>query len=166
MQLSHIHTYKASVYEINFLHLIGKRLKNTQIIYQILEINEDFIVGSVTDSIGGFIWVVVADIPRKMVKFNRVTPQHVTLVSSESDDSFSPDFEKTWVPHMALRLRDWLLTYHPEKMYPYKNRQVGVDYNTDDSDYLDDEERKRLYLPPMEFFNLLFSSPPPKENND
>lgn len=134
--------------------------------YEILEINDDFIVGSATDRMGDDTWVVVADIPRQMVRFNRVIPQHVTLVIGVPHESCGPDSENTWIRHMARRLRDWLLTYHPEKMYPYKNQRVCVDNNTDDSDYLDDEERERLYLPPMEFFNLLFKSPPPKDNND
>lgn len=122
-------------------------------IYQILQINHDFISGSVLDCIGDFEWIVVADIPRQMVKCNRVQPEHISLISGEKDETFSHDFEEIWIEHMAKKLRNWLIMEHPEKLYAFQNQPIAIDYNLDISNN-DDRE----YLPALKFFNLLLSN--------
>lgn len=121
-------------------------------IYQILQINREFISGSVLDCIGDFEWIV-ADIPRQMVKCNRVQPQHVSLVSGEKDETFSPNFEEFWIDHMAKKLRNWLIQEHSEKLYAFQNQPIAIDYNLDISNNGDKE-----YLPPLNFFSLLLSN--------
>lgn len=124
-------------------------------IYQIHQVNHGFIVGSVIDKIDDFEWIVVADIPRQMVKRNRVRPQHITLVSGESDESFSADFERIWTEHMTKRLRNWLIREHYDKLYPYENRSILIDNNSeDDSDDMD----KQIYCSPEKFFNIWISA--------
>lgn len=121
-------------------------------IYQILQINQDSVSGSVIDKISDLEWVVVADIPRQMIKCNREKPQHISLVSGEKDDSFSDDFEEFWTLHMAKKLRNWLITEHPEKLYAFQNEPIAIDYNLDISKNDDKND-----LRPLDFFGRLFS---------
>ena len=100
--------------------------------YQILQINQDFISGAVKDNIANHEWIVVTDIPRQMVKFNRVQPLHISLIHGETDESFSKGFKEEWIIIMAKRFRNWLLTEHPEKLYPYKNEPIAINYNVDE----------------------------------
>lgn len=96
-------------------------------IYQIHEITAENVTGSVID----MDWIVVADIPRKMVKYNRVKPKNISLVSHTKFENQSDDFEDIWTKFMADRLRNWIIRNHPEKLFPYKDQPVGIMYDCD-----------------------------------
>ncbi|MDR2238250.1 MAG: hypothetical protein LBE92_19160 [Chryseobacterium sp.] len=98
-------------------------------IYQIHQIDNNVIIGSVTDTIKDNNWIVVADIPRQMEECNRIIPRHVTLISGNTGENFSKDFERIWTSHMAERLRNWLIREHSEKLYSYDTHPVQINYN-------------------------------------
>lgn len=120
-------------------------------IYQIHQISGDYIAGSVIDTIQDCQWIVVADIPRQMIKHNRVEPQHIALISGDSDESFSTGFEKFWTEHMAKCLRNWLIREHPEKLYSYQNQPVIIDNNCEKT-YFPYEKPEQIDLPQDLFF--------------
>lgn len=103
--------------------------KFTQMIYKIHQVTNDFVIGSVQDKIKNHHWIVVADIPRQMIQYNRVHPQNISLISGESDEDFSHNFEKIWTLYMAERLRDWLIREHPEKLFSYRGQPVAINNN-------------------------------------
>ncbi|WP_221408192.1 hypothetical protein [Elizabethkingia miricola] len=103
--------------------------KITQMIYKIHEITNDFIIGSVQDKIRNYRWIVVADIPRQMTLYNRVQPQNISLISGESDEDFSHDFERVWTLYMVERLRNWLIIEHPEKLFSYRDQPISINNN-------------------------------------
>lgn len=98
-------------------------------IYQIHQFGNDLIIGSVTDTIQDDNWIVVANIPRQTEKCSRVVPRHITLISGNTDENFSKDFERIWTSHMAECLRNWLIREHSEKLYSYDTHPVQINYN-------------------------------------
>ena len=49
-------------------------------------------------------------------------PQHISLVTGESDGDFSDGFEEFWTVFMAERLRNWLLKEHAEIIFTHHHK--------------------------------------------